>query len=219
MVCDRSSPVWKKQRATVLTELKLLGCHNVPIIELWNKIDMMPDSETIRQQAMEASLSPSNEPLFQFNSLENAVNSPIDVHPMKYSQENSDDDIEYADLNAMLEQQTRVDPISLHGHGHDHSPQVDRAKHYTVAVSAITGEGMDEFYETLQSALNLYLEPITVFIPFHKDEGMIAQIHQQGEVDHLEYSNEGTLLTCKVPDSLRKRLSAFEIDGVVDNKR
>ena len=42
-VCDRSSPVWKKQRTTVLKELNAIGCYDIPIIELWNKIDMLDD--------------------------------------------------------------------------------------------------------------------------------------------------------------------------------
>ena len=37
-VCDRSSPVWEKQRETVLKELDAIGCYETPIVELWNKV-------------------------------------------------------------------------------------------------------------------------------------------------------------------------------------
>jgi GTP-binding protein HflX len=87
----------------------------------------------------------------------------------------------------------------------------DRSKHFVVAVSAVTGEGMEQFYETLQSALNLYLQSVTVFVPYNQDDGVIAQIHQQGEVDHIEYQNEGTLVQCKIPEALRQRLVRFEL--------
>ena len=50
-VCDRSSPVWKKQRETVLQELDAIGCTGVPIVELWNKVDLCPDSESIQLEA------------------------------------------------------------------------------------------------------------------------------------------------------------------------
>lgn len=50
-VCDRSSPVWRKQRRTVLKELAAIGCTNIPIVELWNKIDMMPNSVEVMLEA------------------------------------------------------------------------------------------------------------------------------------------------------------------------
>ena len=50
-VCDRSSPVWKKQRETVLQELDAIGCTGIPIVELWNKVDLCEDSESIMLEA------------------------------------------------------------------------------------------------------------------------------------------------------------------------
>lgn len=46
-VCDRSSPVWEKQRETVLRELDALGV-TAPVVELWNKVDLMADPEEVR---------------------------------------------------------------------------------------------------------------------------------------------------------------------------
>lgn len=42
--------MWEKQRETVLRELDAIGCVDTPIVELWNKIDQMPDAEDIRLQ-------------------------------------------------------------------------------------------------------------------------------------------------------------------------
>lgn len=50
-VCDRSSPVWRKQRRTVLKELAAIGCTDIPIVELWNKIDMMPNPVEVMLEA------------------------------------------------------------------------------------------------------------------------------------------------------------------------
>ena len=51
-VIDRSSPVWDKQRETVLRELDAMGCGGTPVIELWNKIDGMGDPEGVREEAV-----------------------------------------------------------------------------------------------------------------------------------------------------------------------
>jgi GTP-binding protein HflX len=51
IICDRSSPVWEKQRETVYEELQRLGCaQSKPIIEVWNKMDMfnITEEEQIR---------------------------------------------------------------------------------------------------------------------------------------------------------------------------
>jgi hypothetical protein len=37
----------------------------------------------------------------------------------------------------------------------------------------------------------LLLKPISIFIPFDKDDGIIAMIHSQGSVDNVEYNNIG----------------------------
>lgn len=47
LVCDRSNPVWEKQRNTVLRELHALNCTHIPVIEFWNKIDALPDADEL----------------------------------------------------------------------------------------------------------------------------------------------------------------------------
>mmetsp|Transcript_28709 Transcript_28709/g.65098 ORF Transcript_28709/g.65098 Transcript_28709/m.65098 type:complete len:628 (-) Transcript_28709:353-2236(-) len=47
-VCDRSSPSWRKQRAVVMQELALIAQksgRNAPIVEFWNKLDVMGEEE------------------------------------------------------------------------------------------------------------------------------------------------------------------------------
>ena len=51
-VCDRSSPVWKKQRETVLRELEAIGCTHTPIVELWNKVDAVENPDEVMLEAM-----------------------------------------------------------------------------------------------------------------------------------------------------------------------
>lgn len=57
-VCDRSSPSWRKQRAVVMAEIESIANRrrrnhrttvaDVPIIELWNKIDLVDDVDQLR---------------------------------------------------------------------------------------------------------------------------------------------------------------------------
>lgn len=211
MVCDRSSPVWKKQRATVLGELKALGCHDVPLIEVWNKIDLLPESTTIRQEAKNA----ANGAILQIPESESSLLKTIDVESTMVNDDDLLKEQEFEtemlreDLNEILQQER--ERVSADSNSAKSSKANERAKHYTVAISATSGEGMDEFFSSLNSALNLYLESITVFIPYSQDDGIIAQIHQQGEVEHVDYQNEGTLLKCQVPDTLRQRILKFQV--------
>lgn len=51
-VIDRSNPVWRKQRLTVMRELYAVGCLDTPIVELWNKIDRCDDPERVQLEAL-----------------------------------------------------------------------------------------------------------------------------------------------------------------------
>ena len=50
-VCDRSNPMWRKQREVVLAELAAVGCTDKPIVELWNKVDAMEDPVAVIEEA------------------------------------------------------------------------------------------------------------------------------------------------------------------------
>lgn len=50
-VCDRSNPMWRKQREVVLAELAAVGCTGKPIVELWNKVDLAEDPQAVMQEA------------------------------------------------------------------------------------------------------------------------------------------------------------------------
>jgi GTP-binding protein HflX len=53
-VCDRSNPIWRKQRDVVLSELAAIGCTDTPIVELWNKVDQTDDPEGVMEEARSA---------------------------------------------------------------------------------------------------------------------------------------------------------------------
>jgi len=80
---------------------------------------------------------------------------------------------------------------------------------FTVAASAKSGLGFSDFLDTLGDTLSLFLKPIELFVPYHKDDGVIAQIHNQGVVDLVEYRDTGTFLQCRVPEALYDKLRDF----------
>ena len=51
-----------------------------------------------------------------------------------------------------------------------------------------------------------------LFIPYAKDEGIISMIHSLGLVRHIEYNDKGTIISCRVPQSLILKLKSFEIN-------
>ncbi len=44
-VCDVSNDAWRKQEAAVLKELSDMGLSDKPLVTVWNKIDLIPDSK------------------------------------------------------------------------------------------------------------------------------------------------------------------------------
>jgi 50S ribosomal subunit-associated GTPase HflX len=73
------------------------------------------------------------------------------------------------------------------------------------------GVGFDDFLSTLEDALSLLLRQTEVFIPYDKDDGIVARIHSQGSVQEVEYKNLGTRLICRVPEALFSRLEPFRV--------
>lgn len=71
--------------------------------------------------------------------------------------------------------------------------------------------GFDDFLEVLEDTLALLLRKVKVFVPYAKDDGVIAAIHAQGLVDTAEHAATGTLLSCRVPDALVERLKPFRV--------
>ena len=74
-----------------------------------------------------------------------------------------------------------------------------------------SSQGFDDFTAVLEDALNLLLQAVEVFIPFSKDDGLIAAIHTQGYVSDVRYTATGTHVSCRVPESLLGKLRHFRV--------
>ncbi|MCD7473584.1 hypothetical protein HAX54_015525 [Datura stramonium] len=73
-----------------------------------------------------------------------------------------------------------------------------KTRNDVVCVSALTGEGLDEFCNEIQNRLKDAMVWVEALIPFDKGE-LLSTIHQVGMVERTEYSEKGTLVRAHVP--------------------
>ncbi|XVE94646.1 hypothetical protein REPUB_Repub02eG0026700 [Reevesia pubescens] len=67
-----------------------------------------------------------------------------------------------------------------------------------VCLSALTGEGLQEFCNAVQEKLKDSMVPVEALVPFNKGE-LLSTIHQVGMVEKTEYTENGTLVKAFVP--------------------
>ncbi|KAL3845268.1 hypothetical protein ACJIZ3_002671 [Penstemon smallii] len=67
-----------------------------------------------------------------------------------------------------------------------------------VCISALTGEGLDDFCDAVQDELRDMMVWVEALIPFDKGE-LLSTIHQVGMVEKIEYVENGALVRAHVP--------------------
>lgn len=77
-----------------------------------------------------------------------------------------------------------------------------------VAVSALTGEGLDDLSTTIGDVLRSVLRPVVVRIPYTHGE-LVAAVHDRGTVEVTEYEPDGTYVEGRVPADVYARLERF----------
>lgn len=82
---------------------------------------------------------------------------------------------------------------------------------YTVVVSALYGDGMSDMVSCIEDALAEMLKPITVLVPYEYGNELSA-IHEQGNVEFVDYREGGTYVRALVPDAVANRLAKFNVD-------
>ena len=78
----------------------------------------------------------------------------------------------------------------------------------SVAISAKTGRGIDQFVEALQSTLGAWRLRSHFRIPL-SESNLIAELHRVGHVLEVQYEGENALITAHVPPHLEQRLTGF----------
>jgi len=78
----------------------------------------------------------------------------------------------------------------------------------SVAISARTGQGIDQFVEVLQSALGAWRLRSRFRVPL-SEANLIAEVHRVGHVLDLQYDGDHAVITAHVPPHLEQKLSNF----------
>lgn len=77
-----------------------------------------------------------------------------------------------------------------------------------VCISALTGEGLDDFCNAVQEKLKDMMVWVEALIPFDKGE-LLSIIHQVGMVEKTEYVENGALVRAHVPLRFARLLTAM----------
>ena len=78
----------------------------------------------------------------------------------------------------------------------------------SVAISARTGEGVNDLVTALQDALAAWRLRSRYCIPL-TESGLIAEVHRIGHILELRYEGESAIVVAHIPPQLEQRLSAF----------
>ncbi len=83
----------------------------------------------------------------------------------------------------------------------------------SVAISARTGEGMEEFFAELELRLGAWRLRARLRIPT-SESALLAEIHRVGHVLDITYEGDDAVVTAHIPPELKPRLAAFEMDAI-----
>lgn len=82
----------------------------------------------------------------------------------------------------------------------------------SVALSAVTGAGLDVFYQELEMRLAAWRMRATFRLP-QSASALLAELHRVGHVLSVTYENDDAVVAAHVPPELQGRLSAYEDAG------
>ncbi|KAK1295621.1 GTP-binding protein [Acorus calamus] len=91
--------------------------------------------------------------------------------------------------------------------------KAEAAKKNVICISALTGDGIKEFLDAVQTKLKESLVRVEAFIPYDKGD-ILSTIHQIGVVERTEYMESGTLVRAHVPLPLARLLAPMRKHAV-----
>ena len=81
---------------------------------------------------------------------------------------------------------------------------------HSIAVSAKTGEGIDEALRAIEADLPRPQIEVTALVPYSRGD-LVSRVHEKGEVIGVEHTAEGTRLHARVTDALAGELEAYAV--------
>ncbi|MCB1000322.1 MAG: GTPase HflX [Acidimicrobiales bacterium] len=83
----------------------------------------------------------------------------------------------------------------------------------SVALSAVTGEGIDDFLGALADRLRAIATPVELLIPYDRGD-VLAAVHREGEVVSSAHEDGGVRVRARLADASAGRLAEFVVPGV-----
>ncbi len=80
----------------------------------------------------------------------------------------------------------------------------------TVAISALTGYGIDTLKARLEEALEAEMARVNVLLPFERGD-LVSLFHERGLIQTEEYQEQGTLITGRLPQPLLPQFDAYRV--------
>jgi GTP-binding protein HflX len=78
----------------------------------------------------------------------------------------------------------------------------------SVAISALTGEGIDDLLKSVSGILFEKFVDVSLWLPY-KEGALISLFHEQGQVDMVEHGDDGIQITGVIPNRLLARYSPY----------
>ncbi|MEA2932393.1 MAG: GTPase [Actinomycetota bacterium] len=101
----------------------------------------------------------------------------------------------------------KSDLVDLSGAGTETKRLLDRHPG-SVAMSAVTGEGVDGLLEAVGERLRLLSRTVEMLVPYERGD-IVAALHRQGEVLSEDHEADATRLRVRLPDSEVNRFVDF----------
>ncbi len=79
----------------------------------------------------------------------------------------------------------------------------------TVAISALTGEGLPELLACIERVLDDELVSVDLLLPYQRGD-LLGLIHQRGVIVREDHDPAGTRLSARVPAALMPRLEPYQ---------
>jgi GTP-binding protein HflX len=84
----------------------------------------------------------------------------------------------------------------------------------SVVTSALWGDGLTDFVAVVEEAMKNAMCEIEVVLPFDAGKELNA-LHEQGNIEIVDYTAEGTYVKAMVPADMANRLAKYRVDASV----
>ncbi|MGC8781356.1 MAG: GTPase HflX [Anaerolineae bacterium] len=86
----------------------------------------------------------------------------------------------------------------------------------SVAISALTGEGLPALIGRIEEVLTEELVPMTLLLPYQRGD-LLALFHRHGLIEREEHVGEGTRLRGRIPGRLAARFLPYRVNRMNDS--